>query len=407
MNHTNKLNDGKKVGILGGTFNPIHSGHINIARSALNECKLDEIWFIPNGCPPHKSIDDKVSAISRFKMVSKTIANEDKFYINDIELSSIEYNYTHVTLKKLHEQFPNNKFYFIMGEDSLKSFDTWKKPEIICKYASIIVAVRSNNNDLSKLIADYARKLNGEFILLKCNYIDISSTEIRDNIKSNGLSNISNIEENTTNYIREHMLYEENDNLTFDSVEDIKEELSKILKAKRYNHTLGVMDTAINLGMRYDIPLYLCQYSGLLHDCAKSYTKEELIDFCEKNNIEITDSEYKAPHLLHCKVGAYMAKNDFSINDDRIINAILFHTTGRPNMSLLEQIVFVADYIEPNRSKANRLNEIRAMAYYNIDIATAMILQDTISYLKDIDAFIDDKTIKTYDYYCDLIKGID
>ncbi len=405
MNHTNKLNDGRKVGILGGTFNPIHSGHINIARSALEECNLDEIWFIPNGCPPHKNVDDKVSAISRYKMVANTIANEDKFYINDIELSSIEYNYTHKTLEKLHNKFPNNKYYFIMGEDSLRCFDSWRKPEVICKYASIIVAIRSNNtNSLSKLISEYAIRFNGEFILLNCDYIDISSTELRNTISKDNLYNTSNIEKTTVSYISEHMLYEEYDYSSFNSIEDIKTDLVNILKPKRYNHTLGVMDTAINLGMRYDIPLYLCQYAGLLHDCAKSFTKEELISFCEDKNIEITDSEYKAPHLLHCKVGAYIARNKYNVTDERIINSILFHTTGRPNMSLLEQVVFVADYIEPNRCKANRLNEIRAMAYYDIDIATAMILQDTISYLTDIDAFIDDKTNKTYEYYLELIN---
>ena len=136
-----------------------------------------------------------------------------------------------------------------------------------------------------------------------------------------------------------------------------------------------------------------------MHDNAKSYTKEELIEFCEEKGIAITKSEYKAPHLLHCKVGAYIAKNKYNVDDVRILNAILNHTTGAPDMSLLEQIIFVADYIEPRRYKANRLSEIRAMAYYDIDIATAMILQDTINYLKDIDAYIDERTINTYEYY--------
>jgi nicotinate-nucleotide adenylyltransferase len=404
MNQPNKLNDGKKIGILGGTFNPIHSGHINIAKSALSECNLDEVWFIPNGCPPHKSIDDNISAISRFKMVSSMISNEDKFYINDIELSSIEYNYTHETLKKLSEQFPNNKYYFIMGEDSLNSFDTWKKPELICKYASIIVAVRSENNkSLAKLVTKYAEKYNGEFIFLNCDYIDISSTKLREDVNRLPLDKLDNIESNTVNYIKEHMLYEECDYNLFVTVDDIKKDLEKELKPSRYNHTLGVMYTAINLGMKYDIPLKLCEYAGLLHDAAKSFSKDELVEFCEENGIEITDSEYKAPHLLHSKVGAYIARYTYNITDERILNAILSHTTGRPGMSLLEQIVFVADYIEPNRSKANRLNEIRAMAYYNIDIATAMILQDTIGYLKDINAFIDDTTIKTFEYYKNII----
>ena len=175
------------------------------------------------------------------------------------------------------------------------------------------------------------------------------------------LDKLDNIESNTVNYIKEHMLYEECDYNLFVTVDDIKKDLEKELKPSRYNHTLGVMYTAINLGMKYDIPLKLCEYAGLLHDAAKSFS-----------NVEIQD-------------------------------AIKYHTTGAPNMDLLSKIIYVADYIEPNRSKANRLNEIRAMAYYNIDIATAMILQDTIGYLKDINAFIDDTTIKTFEYYKNTI----
>lgn len=395
-----------KVGLLGGTFNPIHSGHINIARAALDECSLDEVWFIPNGCPPHKTVGSEITAISRYNMVSATIADEPQFVVKDIELSSLDYNYTHETLHNLCETYPDSEFYFIIGEDSLSSFDTWKKPDIICKYATILVAVRSNNRQsVEKRIAELSKKLSGKFILLNCDFIDVSSTKLRDNLHTKDGKTLSNIESETLQYIDKHLIYEDVDTNFYTPYLDIMEDLIHILKPTRYEHTLGVMHTAINLGMRYDFPLEMCRYAGLLHDCAKSYTKEELIAFCEDKNIEITDSEYKAPHLLHGKVGAYISKNKYNITDERILNAIINHTTGRPSMSLLEQIVFVADYIEPRRSKANRLNEIRAMAYYDIDIATAMILKDTISYLKDIDAFIDDKTTRTYEYYYNKINA--
>ena len=400
MKHANKLNDGKKVGILGGTFNPIHNGHMSIAKAALSECKLDEVWFIPNGCPPHKKIDDSITAISRYNMVSASIVGEEFFYINDIELSSTDYNYTHMTLHELHKAFPNNEYYFILGEDSLKSFSTWKKPELICKYASIIVAIRSDDSDsIISLINEYSNKYKCQFTLLRLDYIDISSSSLRERITDKNSDIKKDIPDGASKYIYQHMLYENNDFSGFSTYEDIKADLSVTLKPARFEHTMGVMFTAINLGMRYDIPLEMCRYAGLLHDCAKSYTNEELISFCEDKGIEISDSEYKAPHLLHCKVGAYIAENKYNVNDKRILSAILNHTTGAPNMNLLEQIIFVADYIEPRRYKANRLNEIRAMAYYDIDIATAMILQDTINYLKDIDAYIDERTIKTYEYY--------
>ena len=388
-----------RIGLLGGTFNPIHKGHLNIAKSALRESELDEVWFIPNGCPPHKTIDNNITAISRYNMVFDTIKDVPGFVIKDIELSSLDYNYTHDTLRMLSDKYPDTKFYFIIGEDSLDSFANWRKPDIICKYATILVATRSDNNDnIKDRIDKLSKRFNGEFILLNCDFVDVSSTDIREKIRLNEAV-ADDIDPGTLKYINNHMVYEDIDINSNTPYLTIMDDLSKILKPTRFEHTIGVMHTAINLGMRYDVPLEMCRYAGLLHDAAKSYTKEELIAFCEDKHIEITDSEYKAPHLLHGKVGAYIAQNKYNINDERILNAIINHTTGRPEMTLLEQIVFVADYIEPRRSKAFRLNEIRAMAYYNIDIATAMILKDTINYLKDIDAFIDDKTIKTYEYY--------
>ncbi len=390
----------KKIGILGGTFNPIHIGHINMAQSALKECALDEVWFMPNGCPPHKTVSDTVSSISRYRMVEEVVSAFDKFKVIDIELNSTEYNYTHETLEKLSSIYPDNKFYFIMGEDSLRTFESWKKPSLICKYASVIVAIRSDSDeDAALLVAKYSKKYYGEFILLKSEFIDVSSTELRDKIACNPSVKPEYIDNGAFDYISKHMLYEDINTSGYTEINDIKKDLEETLKPARYEHTIGVMHTAINLGMRYDVPLILCQYAGLLHDVAKSFDNDGLIEYCKENDLEISDSEYKAPHILHGKVGADIARKKYNITDESVLNAVINHTTGRPGMSLLEQIVFVADYIEPRRCKANRLNEIRAMAYYNIDIATAMILKDTINYLKDIDAFIDERTIRTYDYY--------
>ena len=390
----------KKIGILGGTFNPIHTGHINMALSALKECALDEVWFMPNGCPPHKTVSDTVSSISRYRMVEEAISVYDNFKVIDIELNSTEYNYTHETLEKLSRNYPDYKFFFLMGEDSLRTFESWKKPGLICKYASIIVAIRSDSHeDAALLVTKYSKQYTGEFILLKSEFIDVSSTELRDKFYDNPDVKPEYIDDNTFEYVNRHMVYEGVNTAGYTEIGDIKRDLVETLKPTRYEHTIGVMHTAINLGMRYDVPLILCQYAGLLHDVAKSFDNDGLIDYCKDNKLEILDSEYKAPHILHGKVGADIARKKYNITDERVLNAIINHTTGRPAMSLLEQIVFVADYIEPGRCKANRLNEIRAMAYYNIDIATAMILKDTINYLKDIDAFIDERTIDTYDYY--------
>ncbi|MCR4674291.1 MAG: bis(5'-nucleosyl)-tetraphosphatase (symmetrical) YqeK [Lachnospiraceae bacterium] len=179
----------------------------------------------------------------------------------------------------------------------------------------------------------------------------------------------------------------------------IKKNLSDHLKPSRYAHTIGVADTAAALAMKYGYDMNKAYVAGLLHDCAKYMTNDELLAYCNKNELSVTEGEKKAPHLLHSKAGAYMAKQDYHINDDEILHAILVHTTGQPNMNLLDKIIFVADYIEPNRDKAIRLEEIRQIAFWNLDFAILMILEDTISYIKDKNQFLDDSTLETFQFY--------
>lgn len=126
------------------------------------------------------------------------------------------------------------------------------------------------------------------------------------------------------------------------------------------------------------------------------------IAICEKHNISITEVEKRNPFLLHAKAGSFLAMNKYKVHDSDVINAILNHTTGRPGMSLLEKIIFVADYIEPGRKKAPNLAEIREMAFISLDGAVVKILKDTLDYLKSTPGEIDPMTQKTYDYYCEL-----
>ena len=183
------------------------------------------------------------------------------------------------------------------------------------------------------------------------------------------------------------------------NLKEISDSLKNVLKTSRFEHTLGVAYTAASLAMNYGYDTNKARVAGLLHDCAKYLSNDELVDYCKEHNLEITDGEIKAPHLLHAKAGAHMAKELYHIEDDEVLHAILVHTTGCPDMSLLDEIIFVADYIEPNRNKAHRLEEIRQMAFQNIKLAIAMILEDTISYIDAKEQFLDSSTIDTYDYY--------
>lgn len=179
----------------------------------------------------------------------------------------------------------------------------------------------------------------------------------------------------------------------------IKKTLEKDLDSKRYEHTLGVAYISAALAMRYGADLKSAQIAGLLHDCAKCLSDHKRLSICEKHNISITDIEKRNPFLLHAKVGAFLAAEDYKIADPDIIQAILNHTTGRPEMSLLEKIVFVADYIEPGRKHAPNLNMLRKMAFEDLDQALLQILEDTLEYLRNGGGEIDTMTENTYEYY--------
>ncbi len=183
-------------------------------------------------------------------------------------------------------------------------------------------------------------------------------------------------------------------------IKKIRKKMEKSLDPKRFEHTLGVAYTACSLAMCYDTDLSKAMTAGLLHDCAKCISDEKMISICEKHNILINEVERKNPFLLHAKVGSYMAMKQFNIHDQDIINAILNHTTARPGMSQLEKIIYIADYIEPGRKQAPNLIQIRKLAFQNLDLALIRILEDTLHYLKSINAPIDIMTQKTYDFYC-------
>lgn len=185
-----------------------------------------------------------------------------------------------------------------------------------------------------------------------------------------------------------------------------QKEVSKRLPKKKFIHTLGVQTTCFSLAISYGEDYNKAIYAGLFHDLAKYMSNKKLLKECKKYNLSISKIEKEYPHLLHGKLGAYYAKTEFDIKDKDILNAIAYHTTGRPNMSLLEKIVFVADYIEPNRSEKNNpsLVSIRQLAFQDIDKTVFEILKATLNHLnhdnnENNKKKIDSKSIKAYNYY--------
>lgn len=180
----------------------------------------------------------------------------------------------------------------------------------------------------------------------------------------------------------------------------IRKEMESILSSKRYIHTLGVAYTASCLAMAHGEPMEHAMVTGLLHDCAKSMHGSELVAICEKSHLRMTAVERSNPTaLLHAKVGAYLAEHKYGVTEEDMLNAIRYHTTGRPDMSKLEKILYIADYIEPGRKQIAELEMIRRIAYQDLDWTMEKILANTLAYLQTTDGQVDDMTSKTYQFY--------
>ena len=187
-------------------------------------------------------------------------------------------------------------------------------------------------------------------------------------------------------------------------IEDLRKQVKKALKEDkmRYRHTLGVADTSACLAMRYGVDMQKAYIAGLLHDCAKCVPDEVKLEECNRYGIEVTEFEKNSLYLLHAKLGAYYAKKLYHIEDESICSAIYWHTTGHAAMTKLEEIVYIADYIEPNRDKAPHLKELRKLADKDLDETTYLILKDTVDYLKaHEDQTMDPTTVSAYEYYRD------
>lgn len=181
--------------------------------------------------------------------------------------------------------------------------------------------------------------------------------------------------------------------------EEMLLKLSKKLSKSRYEHSIGVEYTAANMAFVLGADVEKARLAGRLHDCAKYMTGEEMIKKCNKHNLDITTAEYDNPTLLHAKLSSRYAKIKYDIADEEVLQAITWHTTGKPNMNLLEKIIFVADYIEPNRKPLKDIEIIRREAYSDIDRCIEHILCNTITYLEKNSSVIDDMSIKTYEFY--------
>lgn len=382
MNQITDYKKYNKIAVMGGTFNPIHNGHLVAAESVRQKLGIEKVIFIPTGKPPHKNSNPMFNEHRYLMTVLATVTNP-YFEVSRIEIDRAGLTYTIDTIRELKSKCrPDCKIYFITGADAIQEILTWKEPEQLLSMCEFVTVTRPGykNEKLQKIIGSLKDKLKGKITFLEVPALSISSTDIRHRVLA-GQTIKYLLPSSVEQYILKFGLYKAED-IYSPEMELITSKLHSVLTPKRYIHTLGVAQESLQLAKRYGIDPDKAYMAGLLHDCAKCLTDEEKLELCEKYELELDDILKSQPDLTHSFLGAKIAEKEYGIKDKEILNAISYHTTGRPNMSMLEKIIFIADYIEPNRDYFEGLAKARELAYKNIDEAVIYALESTIKYNK-------------------------
>ncbi len=408
-----------KTGILGGTFNPIHNAHLSLGRAAKEQFGLDKLIFMPAARPAYKDPRQLVSFEDRMEMtrlaVDEVLGGEKNgYFLSDLEFKRPGNTYTCDTLAFMTQNEPETEFYFIIGGDSLMWIDEWKNPADIVNKCVLLVAERGGTGlAMLKEKADKLKKsINAriEFIEYPCNFV--SSSDIRKHIRLGELKTAA-LPSSVIDYIDKKELYgccKDGAYFTPEQIWGFTEDMRKTLSTFRFQHSLGVSYTAASLAMVYGVAVDKATAAGLLHDSAKEIPEDEQERLCDENGIKLTDCERRQKQLIHAKLGAFIAENKYGIKDKDFLNAIINHTVGRPAMTRLEQIIFCADFLEPQRAFTDMeppLKEVRSLVFRDIDKATAQILEATLIFLGKKGREIDQATQRTYDYYKVFLENKD
>lgn len=359
----------KKIGVLGGTFNPVHLGHIHMAKSAIEHLSLDKVVFMAAGIPPHKKLDFNTSPEDRLNMLKLAIEDNDNFFIDEYEAYIDEKAYSYLSLQRIHKKLDkSSKIFFIIGADSLMQLDKWKHPDKLFATCTFAVIPRGEytKEQCQNKITELNKKYNGEIIYVDCEKYNMSSTTAREQ----GLN--ENLDDKVDEYINRNGLYERMiDNKKIDDY------LKKNLKKKRYKHVIGTVKAAERLAKVYDADMETAKLAALLHDSAKHMDKDEVIFLAKEYGFEVDDTYEAQPELLHGAAGAYIAKNLFNVHDKEILDAITYHTVPNLNPSKMDMIVSVADLIEETRDYPG-VDELRKIAEDGLDKVFLNVLERVI-----------------------------
>lgn len=392
-----------KIGIYGGTFNPPHLGHITAARAAFELLKLDRLLFVPDGQPPHKDLPPgsppPEQRLALTRLAAEYTGLGDRVEVLDLELRQPGKSYTSDTLTRLRALYPEDELWLLMGADMFLTLHRWHEPEKILSLAGVAAFGRTEA-DTEELFApqrDYLYKTYPQarlFTLTIPGVVDVSSTALRELLAAGDGANF--LAPAVYGLILREGLYGTAADLKRLPLSRLRPVALSYLKRSRVPHVLGTEQEAIRLAERYGADVEKARRAALLHDCTKKLDMEAQLALCRQYGIALDELEQRALKLLHARTGAAVARDVFGV-DDEIYSAIRWHTTGRANMTLLEKIIYLADYIEPSRDFPG-VEDLRRVCYEDLDKGLLTGLEMTVAEMRGMGNPVHRATLEARDF---------
>jgi len=371
----------ERIGIYGGTFNPPHIGHLQAVRQAAAALGLSKVLLIPDRIAPHKHMpENSATGEQRLEMLRIAAARSPELEVSDLELRREGVSFTWETVQQLKLQYPEAQLVLLMGSDMFLSFPTWKHPERILADASLAVFYRGDKREKERVSAFREELLSQgwQVELVDNDVVAISSTQMRRLLAFRCAGEF--LPEGVLDYIREHRLYDTRANWKQLPMEQLEKVVVSLLNPNRVAHVLGCRDTAVELAKRWGADETDAARAGILHDITKAIDGPLQLTLCEAYGKILSDFSRKYPKTLHALTGSLVAKRIFGENE-AVVSAIEHHTTGKADMNLLEKIIYVADYMEPNRDFPG-VERLRELAFTDMDAALKLGLEMTLEHLK-------------------------
>jgi len=369
-----------RIGIYGGTFNPPHIGHIRGAEYATQALRLQKMLLIPSYISPHKTLPaNSPTPAQRAEMLR--IAAGENMEICDTELNRGGTSYTYETVETLAARYPDSELVLLMGTDMFLSFLNWKEPARILQKASIGVLCRGDKGELEQIAAQkkVLEEMDATVYLVENPVTAISSTQLRRLMTFRCAGPF--LPDGVEAYIRANCLYDTAKDYRNLPMEALEQAVVSLLKTNRVAHVLGCRDTAAELAKIWGADPMDAARAGMLHDVTKALDDGLQLTLCREYGIVLGDFSQKNPKTLHALTGSLVAERIFGENT-AVVDAIRSHTTGKADMTTLQKILYVADYMEPNRDFPG-VEELRRLAYTDLDKALKLGLEMTLALLRE------------------------